>query len=231
MLPKIEHPIFETTLPILQTKVKFRPLLVKEEKLLLLAKEANDLDVIINAMKQIVLNTVLEPKIDVDSLSMIDIQWLFVQLRIQSIGGTIRCSVTDPLDKKNYDIEVDLRQVKIKPESYPTKILLSDKLGLKMKLPGLKDVHNVAKFSNSFASLSFDLILSCIDSVFDDEQEYTNFSKGELVDFIDSLSTDQIEKLVEFFNNLPKIVINYSYTAEDGTVREWEVDKIRDFFT
>lgn len=229
MLPKISHPIFDTTLPVTKQKIKFRPLLVKEEKLLLLAKEAQDLEVMIDALKQIISNVSLT-EIDLDNLPIIDLQWIFIQLRIRSIGGTIRCNVTDPEDKKDYTVEIDLNNIKVTVDTPNPIVKLSDGLALKMKLPSIKDIHEVAKFTNSFATLTFDLILSCIVSVFDTEQEYPNFTKEELSEFIDSLDQTQVAKLVEFFANAPKLVLKYSYTNAAGQLKEWEVEKFNDFF-
>lgn len=229
MLPKIEHPIFTTTLPISKITIEYRPLLVKEEKLLLLAKEANDLDYIVNTLKQVIKNTVQSP-IDIDSLSIIDLQWIFIQLRIQSVGKIIKCTVTDPIDKKDYDIEVDLSELYVKFNNYKNVIKLSNTLGMKMKLPGLNDVRDVSLYSSDFTSLTFNLLLSCVESVFDDESEFTNFTKEELTEFIDSLNSEQIQRVVEFFDNLPKLTLKYSYTTADGNKKEWEVDKFRDFF-
>lgn len=229
MLPRIEHPLFDTILPISKQQVKFRPLLVKEEKLLLLARESSDLDTLVTSIKQIVTNTVQTP-IDVDKLPIVDLQWIFIQLRIQSIGRMIRCTVTDPTDKKEYDIEVDLSELKVKPENVNYIIRLSDKLGIKMKLPTINDVYDVAMFSHSFTSLSFNLILGCIESVYDEDSEYTNFTRQELEEFIDTLNSSQTQGIVAFFENLPKLTIKYSYTTADGTVKEWEVDKFQDFF-
>lgn len=229
MLPKITHPIFDTTLPVTKQKIKFRPLLVKEEKLLLLAKEAQDLDVMIDSMKQIISNVVIT-ELDIDNLPIIDLQWIFIQLRIRSIGGTIRCNVTDPGDNKDYQVEIDLNNIKVTVDAPNPIVKLSGELALKMKLPSIKDIHDVSKFTNSFASLTFDLIMSCVVSVYDADQEYLNFTRDELSDFIDSLDQSQVAKIVEFFENAPKLVLKYSYTNAEGKLREWEVEKFNDFF-
>lgn len=229
MLPKIDHPLFTTTLPISKIEIKFRPLLVKEEKLLLLAKESNDLDFIISIMHQVIENTV-HTTIDINKLSIIDVQWIFMQLRIQSIGKIIRCSVTDPIDKKEYSIEIDLTEIYVKPDKVQETIRLSDDLLLQMKLPGMSDIKNVAIISTDFTSLSFNLILNCIVSVFDGDTEYSNFTQTELEEFIDSLNSTQIQAVTDYFNNLPKLTLKYSYTTVEGELREWEVDKFQDFF-
>lgn len=229
MLPKIDHPLFTTTLPISKIEIKFRPLLVKEEKLLLLAKESNDLDFIISIMHQVIKNTV-HTTIDINKLSIIDVQWIFMQLRIQSIGKIIRCSVTDPIDKKEYSIEIDLTEIYVKPDKVQETIRLSDNLVLQMKLPGMSDIKNVATISTDFTSLSFNLILNCIVSVFDGDTEYSNFTQTELEEFIDSLNSTQIQAVTDYFNNLPKLTMKYSYTTVEGELREWEVDKFQDFF-
>lgn len=229
MLPKIDQPLFDTILPISKKAIKFRPLLVKEEKLLLLAKESNELDSIVNCLYQIIKNTVITD-IDINSLPIVDLQWIFIQLRIRSIGGTIECSVKDPVDGKNYDVRIDLNDIYIKPDTVDDMVKLSPKLGLRMKLPGLMDVVELSKFRGGLSSMPFDLLLRCIKSVYDTESEYPNFTHEEISEFVDSLNGEQIDKLVKYFDNLPKLVLKYSYTTASGEIKTWEVDKFQDFF-
>jgi hypothetical protein len=215
MLPKIDVPIYEITLPLLQKKIKIRPFLVKEEKILLMAMEANDDNATLLAIKQIVNNCCIE-KIDVDSLPILDLEYIFLQLRARSIGEIIelqyRCNndVTNEEETKkcNSIVKLEFNALEIEPtvdENHNKKIQLTPNLGVVMKYPDFKIMTKMEGLSET--EMLSKMITGCIDYVYDNEQIYyaKDTKEEELIDFIDSLTREQFAKVQDFFDTIPKI--------------------------
>jgi len=215
MLPKIDVPIYEITLPLLQKKIKIRPFLVKEEKILLMAMEANDDNATLLAIKQIVNNCCIE-KIDVDSLPILDLEYIFLQLRARSIGEIIelqyRCNndVTNEEETKkcNSIVKLEFNALEIEPtvdENHNKKIQLTPNLGVVMKYPDFKIMTKMEGLSET--EMLSKMITGCIDYVYDKEQIYyaKDTKEEELIDCIDSLTREQFAKVQDFFDTIPKI--------------------------
>jgi hypothetical protein len=215
MLPKIDVPIYEIILPLLQKKIKIRPFLVKEEKILLMAMEANDDNATLLAIKQIVNNCCIE-KIDVDSLPILDLEYIFLQLRARSIGEIIelqyRCNndVTNEEETKkcNSIVKLEFNALEIEPtvdENHNKKIQLTPNLGVVMKYPDFKIMTKMEGLSET--EMLSKMITGCIDYVYDNEQIYyaKDTKEEELIDFIDSLTREQFAKVQDFFDTIPKI--------------------------
>ncbi len=215
MLPKIDVPIYEIALPLLQKKIKIRPFLVKEEKILLMAMEANDDNATLLAIKQIVNNCCIE-KIDVDSLPILDLEYIFLQLRARSIGEIIelqyRCNndVTNEEETKkcNSIVKLEFNALEIEPtvdENHNKKIQLTPNLGVVMKYPDFKIMTKMEGLSET--EMLSKMITGCIDYVYDNEQIYyaKDTKEEELIDFIDSLTREQFAKVQDFFDTIPKI--------------------------
>lgn len=215
-LPVIQHPIFEVQLKSLEKKVRFRPFLVKEEKILLIAKESEDYETMIKAIKQILTNCCVDG-IDVDTLPLFDLQMLFVHLRMKSISEAVSLEYVckKPNDegevcnhRNQYEMNLDKVCYKT-AEGHTDTIMLSDKLGIKMKYPVLTNV-NIE--SDEILQESTNLIIRHIDYIFDDEQIYTrtDFTNEQLGEFIDNLTPDQLNELMKFFVTTPKVVMEDS---------------------
>lgn len=232
MLPKIEHPIFETILPLSKQKVKFRPILVKEEKILLIAKEEGTLQAMLEAIRGILGNCA--PEVKVDDLPLVDVEWLFLQLRIKSIGRVIECKVIDPTDENSYDVVIDLEKAELSNTNYNPVIKFTDEIGVKMKLPTIGDLANLIEYNKSKDIFTLDLVYKMIEFVFTGDDvvfRASDYTHEELQEFVDHLQPPHIDQLSEFFLNLPRLVVKYSYTRKDGTVAEWEADNLQSFFT
>lgn len=195
MLPKIDVPLYEITLPLMKKKVKFRPFLVKEEKILLMAAEAEDEKAVVLAIKQIITNC-LVTKIDVDDLPILDFEYLFLHLRARSVGETIdlqyKCNNDinegEEQRKCNHVVKLSFNALEVEPElngKESNKIELTPKLGLVLKYPtfgGIEALNSKEKVSPS--DVVIETILASIDYIYDDESLYyaKDTPKEELVD-------------------------------------------------
>jgi hypothetical protein len=211
-LPILQHPTYEVYLKSLNKKVKFRPFLVKEEKIMLMAKESNDLDSIINAIKQIIQNCCLE-EIDVDSLPTFDVEMFFIHLRMRSVGEKLTLNYTcDKIIPETgqecnlvNDYELDLEKINYTEyDQHKTEVKLTDKIGVKMGYPKFSKVSNLVADKSPLQ-----LIADNIKFIYDEDQVYDNtqYTKEELISFLENLSTEHMSKLLDFFITSPKVVI------------------------
>jgi hypothetical protein len=242
MLPKIDVPIYEITLPLLKKKVKIRPFLVKEEKILLMAMESEDEKSILLAIKQIVTNCCLE-NINVDDLPILDLEYMFLQLRARSIGEIIdlqyKCN-NDVKDdegnekKCNNIIKLSFNALEVEPEenkNHSQKIQLTPKLGVVMKYPDLKIMEKMDVQSETEAMQK--MITNCIDYIYDDETLYyaKDASELELIDFLDSLTRDQFQKIQDFFDTIPKMKKTLDFKCNKcGYQEEVVLEGVQNFF-
>lgn len=231
-LPKLQHPIYELTLPSSSQQVKFRPFLVREEKILLMAKQSEDPKEIVRSIKQIINNCVVEPQIDVEQLSTFDIEYFFLKLRSKSVNNIVSLSYRDLEDEKVYTVEVDLDDVQVKRDpKHSNKIKISEGIGLTMKYPSA-DLYSRMSVGNENEA-AFSAVKWCIDTVYEDENVYSikDFSEKEVEDFIQSLDVNSLEKILDFFRTMPKLHYEVKYTNSLGHVRVVELDTLSDFFT
>lgn len=207
-LPVLETPTYELTVPSTKKKVKFRPFLVKEEKVLMIAQETKDQKTIINAMKDIIKACTFD-KLEPNDLTMYDLELIFLKLRAKSVGETVDLNI--PCEKCSHKVEynVNLDQVKVQ---YPKKkidsnIKLTDTIGVKLKHLMIKDADKLKDGPSSAADNMMNLLRICIDSIYDQNMVYgaTDVTPKELDDFIDSLSRKHIDKMVEYIENVPKV--------------------------
>lgn len=218
-------------LPLSKTKVRYRPILVKEEKMLLIAKESGEYDDIIENVKAVISNCVLD-KLDFNTTSLVEVEYLFLHLRSKSIGEVIRLKVVDEFDKKiKHDVEFSIDEIEIIQNPKNNKnIKLDEKLGLIMSYPSF----NTLKKSN-FAGESSDFytsLMNSIDSVYDADTVYkfSDATEAERVAFIDSLSTQHLEKIKDFFITLPRMHKKIEYINSRGGQSELVLESFYDFF-
>jgi hypothetical protein len=211
-LPKIEHPIHEVYLKSLDRKIKFRPFLVREEKLLLISKEAEDPNEAKNSIKQILQNCCLE-ELDIDKLPLFDIEMFFVHLRIKSIGESARLSFTcenivEDVECGNVtDYTLDLNKISYQtPDSHNDKIQLGNGVGIKLKYPTMSIVSDDV---DSAYNAALKVITENIEYIYDTDSVYkrSDISEKELIDFLEELTVDQIEEIRTFFRTSPKAVL------------------------
>ncbi len=231
-LPKIEQPIFEMLVPSQGKTVRFRPFLVKEEKILLFAQQSeNEKDIII-AIKQILQNCIID-KFDVNSLCTFDLEYMFLKLRAKSVNNVIEVSYRDTEDDEVYDFKIDLDDVEIMlPEHNSKKIPITDTIGIIMKYPSITLIDTAPENATPLEMVEY-LVRSCVDQVYDEEDVYfvAEQPKEEVDAFIDSLDVETYEKIRAFFNELPRMYHKLEYKNSMGNDRVIEMTSLRDFFT
>lgn len=236
-LPKLEHPVFEVYLKSLNRKVKYRPFLVKEEKLLLMAKESDDVQEILKTVKQIINNCCLE-KIDVDSLPVFDIEMFFIHLRINSVGETAElvytCNnmVEETACGQNVEFNLELKNVKYRGDETHTNIIkLTDTIGVAMKYPSLNLPESV--LNDTFKDGGYEVIAEYLDYIYDENQVYKkeDISKEELLGFFDNMSLDQVKLIKSFFVTAPTVVLEQDVKCPKcGHVNNVVTEGVLNFF-
>ena len=208
-LPKIVTPSFELTLPSNGKKIKYRPFLVKEEKILILAIESNSMKDITRAIKDILKNCILTKGIKVDELPTFDIEYLFLNIRARSICESIDLVITCPDDEKtkvNSTIYIDEIEVK-KNDEHDINIKIDDTYTMKMKYPSLDQFIDENFVFEGQSDNSFEIIASCIDMVYSEEEawEAKDCSKKELLEFVEQLNSMQFKQIEKFFDTMPQL--------------------------
>ena len=210
-LPKIATPTYELELPSTGKTIKFRPFLVKEEKLLVLALESDDTKEITNAIKAVLKDCIQTRGIKVENLPTFDIEYLFLNIRGKSVGEDIEVSVLCPDDGETYaEVEISIDDIKvIKDKKHSNQIKLDDTLMMEMKYPSLDQfVKNNFNFDEgSQVDQSFDLIAGCVDKVYSADEAWTSedFTKKEINDFLGSMNSAQFKQIESFFTTMPKL--------------------------
>ena len=203
-LPKLTAPTYELDLPSTGRKVKFRPFLVKEQKLLMIAEESKDEKQIAETIQQLI-NSCTYGKVDALISPIFDIEYVFLQLRMRSVGANITLNITCPDDNKTeVSIKINLEDVNVLNDEKHTNIIeVTDNVKMVMKYPQLSDMQDMKDTTENM----FKLINKCILEVHDGDTIHNknDITKKELNEFIDSFNTNQLEKLMEFFNTMPKI--------------------------
>jgi hypothetical protein len=229
-LPKIVTPQYTLDLPSTGKTIKYRPFLVKEEKILILALESEDVKQITSAIKQILKDCIITKGIKVEELPTFDIEYIFLNVRGHSVGEAIELIVTcsdDGTTEVPVKIYIDEIQVQKDP-NHSTDINLGDGLVLRMKYPSLNEFikNNFDFSSNDVSSIekSFDIVSSCIDIVFNADESWAaaDCTKKELNDWIETLTSQQFQEVEKFFNTMPKLEHTFKVT-NPNTKEESEV--------
>jgi hypothetical protein len=215
-LPKIATPTYELELPSTKQKIKFRPFLVKEEKLLVLALESEDTKHITTAIKTVIKNCISTRGIKVEELPTFDIEYLFLNIRGKSVGEEVEVNIIAPDDgETSISVKIDLEDIKvIENEEHTKQIKLDDTLMMEMKYPSLEQfIKNNFDFEDSNnVDKSFELIGSCIDKIYSEEEVWStdDVSKKEVTEFLEQMSSTQFKDIEKFFETMPKL----SHTVE-----------------
>ena len=209
-LPKIVTPSFELTLPSNKKKIKYRPFLVKEEKILILAIESGGMKEISMAIKDVLKNCVLTRGIKIDELPTFDIEYLFLNIRARSIGESIDLVITCPDDEKTQvTTQIYIDEVKVKTNKGHSKdIKIDDTYTMRMKYPSLDQfVDENFTFEEKESDNTFSLVASCIEMVFskDEAWEGKDSTQEELVEFLEQLNSSQFKEVQKFFDTMPKL--------------------------
>ena len=236
-LPTISTPTYELVLPSSNRKIKYRPFLVKEEKLLILAMESQDSKQIARAVKDVISKCILSKGIKVERLSTFDIEYLFLNIRGKSVGEQIEVMVTCPDDgKTQVPTLINIDSIKVqKSDDHESDIKLDDTYTLRMKYPSLDEFikSNFNFDSNMNVDDTFDLIASCIDQVYSDEESWSHqeCTKKELTEFVDQLNSSQFKEVEKFFETMPKLSHTVKVTNPNTKVEsEIVLEGLQNFF-
>lgn len=238
-LPKIVTPTYELELPSTGQTIKYRPFLVKEEKVLVMAMETENTKEITNAVKTVIKNCVETRGIKVETLPTFDIEYLFLNIRSKSVGEEIDVNIICPDDgETEVPVSIDVNDIKvIKDDKHNNSIRLDDKVMMEMKYPSLDQFikNNFDISGNSNIDQSFDLIASCIDKVVDIEKEEVTSSsdvtKKELIEFLDQMNSNQFRQIEEFFETMPKLSHKIKVTnPKTGVESEVVLEGLVSFF-
>ena len=210
-LPKISTPTYELELPSTGKTIKYRPFLVKEEKLLVLALESDDSKEITNAIKAVLKDCIQTRGIKVETLPTFDIEYLFLNIRGKSVGEDIEVSVLCPDDGETYaEVQISIDEIEVvKDKEHNKQIKIDDKLMMEMRYPSLDQFvkSNFSFNGDNQVDQSFDLIASCIDKVYSEEEAWTSddFTKKEVTEFLEQMNSSQFKDIESFFTTMPKL--------------------------
>ena len=211
-LPVLSTPTYELNIPSTGQTVQYRPFLVKEEKILLMANEGGEPAEIVRAMKQII-ESCIQNGYNTDNMPLFDVEYIFLKLRSKSVNEIsevgFRCPECDEVIK----IEVDLSEVEvISNENHSNKVELTDDVGLIMNYPQLDSI-NMNNLEDTDIDTIFDVVSSCIDSIYQGEEIYDgkDYTKDEIAEFINNLTQQQFQKVQEFFDTMPKLSHTVQY--------------------
>jgi len=213
-LPKIATPTYELILPSNKKKISYRPFLVKEEKILILAMESNSSEEITRAVKNVLKECVLTKGIRIDTLPSFDIEYLFLNIRAKSVGEAVELVITCPDDgETQVECSVDITDIEVKfPEEHTSEIKVDDKIMVKMKYPSLQEfIDNNFNFnansSKETINKSFEIVASCIDMVYTADETWSgsDVTKKELVEWLETFDSNQFKQIETFFDTMPKL--------------------------
>ena len=211
VLPRISTPTYELELPSTGQKIKFRPFLVREEKLLVLAMESEDTKQITTAIKTVIKNCIETKNIKIETLPTFDIEFLFLNIRGKSVGEDIEVNIICPDDEEtSVPVTINVDDIKVqKNEEHNKQIKLDDSIMMEMKYPSLEQFikSNFDASTENAMDQSFDMISSCIDKIYTEDEVWSaaDVTKKELTEFMDQMNTAQFKQIEKFFETMPKL--------------------------
>jgi hypothetical protein len=236
-LPKIATPTYELEIPSLKKTIKFRPFLVKEEKILIIAMESEDPKQIAESVKTVINNCILSRGIKVDQLATFDIEYLFLNIRGKSVGESVDVLLTCPDDgATQVPVSINLDEIKVEfRDDHIKDIKLDDSLTLRMKYPSMNEFvkSNFAAGNEISVDDTFDMICSCIEQIYSEEESWSasDSTKKELKEFLDQLTSQQFKQIEKFFETMPKLSHNVKIkNPNTGVESEVVLEGLTSFF-
>lgn len=231
-LPKIDLPLNELTLPSNQQKVMYRPFTVKEEKILLVAAEAQDALVEMTAIKQVVNNCLFD--VAIEDISMLDLEFVFLKLRATSVNNTAKFNINDPDTGESIPVEFDLDTIEILRDPEHTKeVKVNDDLVLYLKYPNINDFMKIIGMEATDPLVNYVIMVSCLDTLAteDEVHSFSDYDEAEIAAFMDNMSGDIVKKISKFFETMPKLKQELQYTNSNGDEKTFVIEGMRSFFT
>jgi len=206
-LPQLNAPSYEMEVPSTGEKIKYRPFLVKEQKVLMIAQETGNEKDMAQAMCDIVKNCTDNVIKTPEKLPTFDIEYMFLQLRSKSVGDEVELEVTCPDDgETKVPVKLKLSEVEIeRNDDHSPEVMITDKIGMKFKYPSMVDISKYTGGKTKTVDLTFGVIRDCLECIFDENEVYEDMSKKEVDEFIESMNTDQFQKVQNFFDTMPKL--------------------------
>tara|TARA_B100000073_G_scaffold292887_1_gene256359 strand:- start:243 stop:953 length:711 start_codon:yes stop_codon:yes gene_type:complete len=207
-LPVLNNPNYEMELPSTGEKIEFRPFLVKEQKILMMAMESEDAKMQTKAVLDIIKNCTFGKLNDkIDTLPTFDVEYMFLKLRAKSVGETVDITVTCQDDgETKVPVTINLDDINvIRTEGHDKVIMITDKIGLTMKYPTMDKLMGYNLENLSSMDSTFGIIKDCLENVFDEVEVHDEMNQKELQEFIESMTTDQFQKITDFFTTMPKL--------------------------
>lgn len=232
-LPIVAHPTFSLILPSTKEKVEFRPFLVKEEKILLIAMSSEDQTDIVRAIKQVISNCITTPGVTVEKFTTFDLEYFFIKLRAKSVQNVITLSYKDNEDQKIYDVEVNLDDVEIKQsEDVSDRIEITPTSGIVLRYPRLS-IMDAVETINDPVEFNFAIMQACIDCIYDGDKVFktTDFTTAEVQQFLDNLDVKTYQGIQAFIEAMPRVEHTIGYTNSNGKEVKIVLKTLTDFFT
>ena len=238
-LPKINTPTYDLVLPSNSKKIKYRPFLVREEKILIMALESEDMIQISDAIVSILNECILTRGFKIEKLPVFDIEYLFLNIRAKSVGETVEVNVTCPDDEETQvEQEIEIDSIKVqKTKGHKNTIKLDDSLSMKMKYPSLEqfiDSNFDTTEETSNVDSTITMITSCIDMIYNDEESWNGSESTvkELTEFVEQLNTKQFKQVEDFFNTMPKLSHTLKVTNPNTKVKsDVTIEGLASFFS
>ena len=241
-LPKLDTPTYNLTIPSTKKKIKFRPFLVREEKILLMANEGADVEEQVDAAKQIIANCIITKGVKIESLATFDIEYLFVNIRSKSVGNVVQLNYkregctnkTEDGTPTQCDVrfDINLDNVEIENnEEHTNKVQLTDTIGVIMKYPDFRMLNGIQNL-NTFED-TMKMLKNCIEYIYDGDEVYdiADSDDEEVSEFLESLSQMQFQKINTFFETMPQCVTDANVKCPDcGWTNTFKLRGITDFF-
>lgn len=231
-LPRIVHPTFDVVIPSTGKTATFRPFLVREEKVLLMAQQTDSEPDLARALVDIIDGCCMTPGLSASKMTLFDLEYVFIKLRSRSVNSVARVSYRDIDDGETYSFDVDLETVEVVFPPCEKKIRINDEIGMVLKWPTVAASISLGPERDP-TKMASAILISCIDSIYDADTTYSvdDASKTELAEFIDQLPLKAYEGVTAFFESLPRLSYTIRYTNSKGRERSIELRSVKDFFT
>jgi hypothetical protein len=234
-LPMLVTPTYVDVIPSTKQKVEYRPFLVKEEKILLMALEGNDREEIIRTVEQIFNNCIKTEGIDFKNLASFDFEYLMLKLRSKSVGEVVELNFRhneDDCGELN-SVEVNLDDIEVKfNDDHKDIVMITDEVGVKMKYPTIVSIESIDLEEENNIKNVFDIFVNSIDYVFDKDNVYSDYSKEDLIEFVENLNQAQFDKISNFFETMPKLKHEIKFKCKKCEKEvTTEVQGLQSFFT
>ena len=205
-LPKLNAPTYEMEVPSTKEKVKYRPFLVKEQKMLMIAQESQDPNMMANTMCDLI-ESCCEGVKGAEKMPTFDLEYMFLQLRAVSVGGDVELEMLCQDDNETkVPVTVKLDELKVTElPNHKKEVMITDKIGMTFRYPSLVDVAKYSKDGMSNVDVTFGIIQDCLVNIFDENEVYEEHNKDELQEFVEQMTTEQFEEVQGFFDTMPKI--------------------------